>query len=147
MCIHKPNTLSHSHTGHGLVGTMVLGWWLDLIVLMVFSNLNDSVINSKALPENMLSRDLILLLWVNSVHFISSLMAGLQYCSKFFIQSRLSAITSCVPVPYVWRVVNQQLLKTLPTKTITFTGWFSFSDQSVHPILMQMYDNSHFQFS
>jgi len=29
--------------GHGLAGMVVLGWWLDLMILEVFSNLNDSV--------------------------------------------------------------------------------------------------------
>jgi len=28
-----------STLGHGLVGTVVLGWWLDLMILEVFSNL------------------------------------------------------------------------------------------------------------
>jgi len=36
--------------GHGLVGKVVMGWWLDLIILEVFSNLNDSMI-SLQLPE------------------------------------------------------------------------------------------------
>jgi len=30
--------------GHGLAGMVGLGWWLDLMVLEDFSNLNDSVI-------------------------------------------------------------------------------------------------------
>ena len=31
-------------SGYGLVGTVVLGGWLDLMILEVFSNLNDSMI-------------------------------------------------------------------------------------------------------
>ena len=31
-------------SGHGLEGMVVLGWWLDLMILEVFSNLNDSMI-------------------------------------------------------------------------------------------------------
>jgi len=31
-------------SGHGLVGMVVLGGWLDLMILGVFSNLNDSMI-------------------------------------------------------------------------------------------------------
>jgi len=34
---------SSSH-GHGLAGMLVLGWWLDLMILKVFSNLYDSMI-------------------------------------------------------------------------------------------------------
>jgi len=30
--------------GHGLVGMVVFGWWLDLMILEVFSSLNDSMI-------------------------------------------------------------------------------------------------------
>ena len=30
--------------GHGLAGVVVLGWWLDLVILEVFSSLNDSMI-------------------------------------------------------------------------------------------------------
>jgi len=30
--------------GHGLAGMVVLGWWMDLLILEVFSSLNDSVI-------------------------------------------------------------------------------------------------------
>jgi len=30
--------------GDGLAGMVVLGWWLDLMILEVFSNLTDSVI-------------------------------------------------------------------------------------------------------
>jgi len=33
-------------SGHGLAGMGVLGWWLDLTVLEVFSSLNDSMVNS-----------------------------------------------------------------------------------------------------
>ena len=29
---------------HGLVSMMRMGWWLDLMILVVFSNFNDSVI-------------------------------------------------------------------------------------------------------
>ena len=29
---------------YGLAGIAVLGWWLDLMILEVFSNLNDSMI-------------------------------------------------------------------------------------------------------
>jgi len=29
--------------GHGFVAMVVMGWWLDLIILEVFSNLNDSM--------------------------------------------------------------------------------------------------------
>jgi len=29
--------------GHGLVGMVVMGWWLDLMFLAVFSKLNDSM--------------------------------------------------------------------------------------------------------
>ena len=31
-------------SGYGLVGTVVLGWWLDLMILEVSSNLNDPMI-------------------------------------------------------------------------------------------------------
>ena len=31
-------------SGHGLADMVVLGWWLDLMILEVFSNLNDSII-------------------------------------------------------------------------------------------------------
>jgi len=31
-------------SGHGLAGVLVLGWQLDLVILEVFSNLNDSMI-------------------------------------------------------------------------------------------------------
>ena len=31
-------------SGHGLAGTVVLVWWLDLMILEVFSNLHDSMI-------------------------------------------------------------------------------------------------------
>jgi len=34
----------YSTSGHGLVGMVVLGRWLDLMILEVFSNLNDSMI-------------------------------------------------------------------------------------------------------
>ena len=30
--------------GHGLAGVVVMGWWLHLMILEVFSNLNDSMI-------------------------------------------------------------------------------------------------------
>jgi len=30
--------------GHGLVGVVVLGWWLNSVILVAFSNVNDSVI-------------------------------------------------------------------------------------------------------
>ena len=33
----------HGTLGHGLVGVVMLGWQLDLMILEVFSNLNDSV--------------------------------------------------------------------------------------------------------
>jgi len=32
-------------SGHGLAGMVVLGRWLDLMILEVFSTLNDSMIN------------------------------------------------------------------------------------------------------
>ena len=32
--------------GHVLVGMVVMGWWLDEIILELFSNLNDSVIKN-----------------------------------------------------------------------------------------------------
>jgi len=31
-------------SGHGLEGVVVMGWWLDLVILEVFSNLNNSMI-------------------------------------------------------------------------------------------------------
>jgi len=31
-------------SGHGLGGMVVMGWWLGLMILEVFSNLNDSMI-------------------------------------------------------------------------------------------------------
>jgi len=31
-------------SGHGLAGMVLLGGWLDLMILEVFSNLNDSMI-------------------------------------------------------------------------------------------------------
>ena len=31
-------------SGHGLAGVVVIGWQLDLMILEVFSNLNDSMI-------------------------------------------------------------------------------------------------------
>jgi len=31
-------------SGHGLAGMVVMGWQLDLIILEVFSNLNDSML-------------------------------------------------------------------------------------------------------
>jgi len=34
----------HSTLGHRLVGMVALGWWLDLMILEVFSNPNDSMI-------------------------------------------------------------------------------------------------------
>jgi len=34
--------------GYGLVGMVVLGGWLDLMILEVFSNLNDSTIQQNA---------------------------------------------------------------------------------------------------
>ena len=34
----------YSTSGHGLAGMVVLGWWLDLMILEVFSNLNNSMI-------------------------------------------------------------------------------------------------------
>jgi len=39
-------TCSCGTWGHGLAGTVVLGGWLDLMILEVFSNCNDSVILS-----------------------------------------------------------------------------------------------------
>ena len=37
-------TCKYGTSGHGLAGMVVLGWWLDLMILEVFSNLNDSMI-------------------------------------------------------------------------------------------------------
>ena len=37
-------TCGYGPSGHGLAGMVVLGWWLDLMILEVFSNLNDSMI-------------------------------------------------------------------------------------------------------
>ena len=34
----------YGSSGHGLVGMVVLGWWLDLIILEVVSNHNNSMI-------------------------------------------------------------------------------------------------------
>ena len=34
----------HGTEGHGLVGMVVMGWWLDKVILVVFSNLNGSMI-------------------------------------------------------------------------------------------------------
>jgi len=38
------NTRRHGTSGHGLAGMLVLGRRLDLMILGVFSNLNDSMI-------------------------------------------------------------------------------------------------------
>ena len=38
-------------SGYGLVGMVVLGGWLDLMILEVFSNLNDSMILEALLPR------------------------------------------------------------------------------------------------
>ena len=38
------NTCRHGTSGHALVDMMVLGWWLDLMILEAFSSLNDFVI-------------------------------------------------------------------------------------------------------
>ena len=35
---------SYGTSAHGLSGMVALGWWLDLMILAVFSNLNDSMI-------------------------------------------------------------------------------------------------------
>ena len=32
-------------SGHGLAGMVVLGWWLDLMILEVFDNLNEIMIS------------------------------------------------------------------------------------------------------
>ena len=37
-------TCRYGTSGHGLLGMVVLGGWLDLMILEVFSNLNDSII-------------------------------------------------------------------------------------------------------
>ena len=37
-------TRRYGTSGYGLAGTVVLGWWLDLMILEVFCNLNDSMI-------------------------------------------------------------------------------------------------------
>ena len=46
--VQKP--CSRGTSGHGLGGLGVLGWQLDLMILRVFSNLNDSVIQPGFLP-------------------------------------------------------------------------------------------------
>jgi len=33
----------HGTSGHGLAGMVVMGWRLDMMILEVFSNLNDSM--------------------------------------------------------------------------------------------------------
>ena len=50
-CFVPSITISHSQAlwqcgteGHGSVGTVGMGWWLDMMILVVFSNLNVSVI-------------------------------------------------------------------------------------------------------
>jgi len=32
------------NSGHGLVGMVVMGWWLDWMISDIFSNLNDSMV-------------------------------------------------------------------------------------------------------
>jgi len=39
-------TCRYGTSGHGLIGMVVLGGWLDLMILEVFYNLNDSMIKS-----------------------------------------------------------------------------------------------------
>jgi len=36
--------MSYGAEKHGLVGVVVMSWWLDLMILAVFSNFNGSMI-------------------------------------------------------------------------------------------------------
>lgn len=51
--------------GHGLVGIMVLGWWLDKVILVVFSKLNDS--DSMILWKEMRIMKVVMEQWTNSL--------------------------------------------------------------------------------
>lgn len=51
--------------GHGLVGIMVLSWWLDKVILVVFSKLNDS--DSIILWKEMRIMKVVMEQWTNSL--------------------------------------------------------------------------------
>jgi len=47
-----PKTCRCGTLGHGLAGMVVMGQWLDWMILEVFSNLNDSMVLNEALALN-----------------------------------------------------------------------------------------------
>jgi len=80
---------------HALVGMVVTGWWLNFMILMVFSNLNDSMILIQSWAWgrlNLISRSLTDSLCYFKQRILSFNARVLSLCEKAKITAMLLAI-------------------------------------------------------
>ena len=93
--------------GYGLAGTVVLGWWLDLVILEIFPNLND--------PVNLLlsrsSRQISVSHLYKHVLLVFSLLARCSHFHFSYVFSPLKCkkLKRCLNLPVCQMIPNKRL--------------------------------------